>query len=66
MFTIGSQKRETLADSGYRFIAGFANRVILENDCGSLEWWQVSNHAGYVIEIDGIGYEYVRGYNGHD
>jgi len=65
MKTIGSQTRETLAESGYSLIGRIdVNEVILQDSAdsgGKPELWtQRDDFAGYVIEIDGIGYEFVR------
>ena len=64
MKTIGSQTRETLAENGdYHFIGFLDNRtsVILENvGDGKRELWAKNDHfAGYVLEIDGVGFEFV-------
>lgn len=63
---IGSQYRETLAQAGYR-VEERLNRqeVILEEiSSGKLELWVLSDdHSGWVIEIDGKGYEFVRDYH---
>ena len=57
----GSQYRETLAEAGYRLIQKNDRYALLEDkDTGVLELWvQRDDFAGYVIEIDGIGYEFV-------
>lgn len=61
MRTIGSQKRETLKESGYTFISDLGNNeVCLSDENGKLELWVANDdHAGYTIEIDGVGYEFV-------
>ena len=60
----GSQIRESLNDSGYsvkEFLLD--NQVVLEDSDGELEVWALNDgHAGYTIEINGQGYEFVRGY----
>lgn len=60
---IGSQTRDTLKESGYTLIKRInKNNVILqekgESHCES--WFKNDHHAGYVIEINGLGYEYTR------
>ena len=65
MKTIGSQNRETLTENGdYRFVKFLDNRasVVLENlGDGKMELWTENDHfAGYVLEIDDVGYEFVR------
>lgn len=61
MKTYGSQNRDELADSGYtvnRFLP--CGDVILQNENGKLERWTPNNDfAGYVVEINGLGYEFV-------
>jgi len=68
MKTVGSQTRETLAENGDYHIIGFrANKtiVILENlGDGNAELWFKNDHAaGYVLEINGVGYEFARSIN---
>lgn len=67
METIGSQKRESLKDANYMFHKDEGEHsegcgVILRNVLsGKLEYWMKNDHyAGYVIEIDGVGYEFLR------
>jgi len=39
-----------------------AGEVILEDESGKRELWAANDdHAGYTVEIDGWGYEFVRG-----
>lgn len=61
MKTIGSQKREILADTEYTLILLNGNAAfLLNNSTNKKELWQQNDHfAGYVIEIDGIGYEFI-------
>ena len=61
MKTIGSQKRETLAESGMRILKRWSKKeVILTDDTGIEEVWYENDHfAGYVIEINGKGYEFL-------
>jgi hypothetical protein len=63
---IGSQYRETLAQAGYRVHERLNHQeVILEEiSSGKFELWVLSDdHSGWVIEIDGKGYEFVRDYH---
>jgi len=62
MRTTSSQVRERLEDSGRTLIALHLNgRQALLNYNGSCELWTLNDHyAGYVIEIDGKGFEFVR------
>jgi hypothetical protein len=63
MKKIGSQTRELLSESGYTLHSKRGSgEVILTNIVdGKRELWAANNHyAGYVIEIDGMGYEFIR------
>jgi hypothetical protein len=62
MKTIGSQKRELLSESGMTLYKKLPKgEVQLKDRNGNLELWVLNDHyAGYVIEIDGKGYEFVR------
>ena len=66
MRIIGSQRRETLQEAGYKFVKRRTGQsVILENEFGQQELWiENDSHAGYVIEVDGKGHEFVREYKG--
>ena len=58
----GSQNREKLEDSGYVVERLFDDgSAFLKDVCtGEIELWQQNDHfAGYVIEINGKGYEFV-------
>ena len=62
---IGSQYRETLEESGMEVYQGpnEDGEILLTDDEGNIEvWFQHDDHAGYTIEIDGMGYEFVRSY----
>lgn len=62
MITRGSQIRETLAESGYELVRHLPHGEVLLRDIldGSTEIWALrDDFAGYVIEIDGKGYEFV-------
>jgi excisionase family DNA binding protein len=58
---IGSQYRETLEASGYTLHERLDHEfVLLQSDTGQVELWIQNDHyAGYVVEIDGAGYEFV-------
>jgi hypothetical protein len=63
MRQIGSQYREDLFEAGYSLHKRVTeDEVILKDDFnGQLErWTRNDDYAGYVIEIDGEGYEFVR------
>ena len=62
METIGSQKRELLAESGMTLVSSDNDTAVLQaDDDGNLEMWYANDkHAGYVIVIDGIGFEFIR------
>ena len=61
MKTIGSQKRETLEEAGYKLISLCHGEAILKDDNGKYEVWQENDHfAGYVVEIHGNGFEFCR------
>lgn len=64
MKIIGSQRRETLQEAGYKFVNRVAcHSVILENEFGREELWvENDHHAGYVVEVDGKGHEFAREY----
>ena len=56
----GSQNREPLAESGYTLLSKKGNEVILEEGGIPELWTKRDDYSGYVIEIDGVGYEFVR------
>ena len=59
--TIGIQYRETLEESGYTVLEIHDGYVHLMDEIGKVELWQENDDfAGYVIDIGGIGYEFVR------
>lgn len=63
MESTGSQNRDTLEDSGMRFVCRRSSTdiVLRDQDTGIEELWvERDDYAGYVIEIDGVGYEFVR------
>jgi len=64
---IGSQNREPLAESGMAIVSDpkfklSEGEIVLEDlHNHNLELWIENDHfAGYVIEINGKGYEFVR------
>jgi len=64
MKTIGSQKRETLNESGYKLIRIAGYTALLQDSDGKKELWRENdNFAGYVIEVNGKGYEFVSDWN---
>jgi len=62
MQRIGSQNRETLAESGMELVCKGKGYVHLRYPgTDSVETWVLNDHfAGYVIEVGGRGYEFVR------
>ena len=63
MTCCGSQIREKLEDSDMVLYAHVSEcEVILEDQQSrNIELWTKNDHfSGYVIEIDGAGYEFVR------
>lgn len=62
---IGSQIRDTLKESGYRVVKRLSSKRVILKEIGQEdqhceEWFANDHHAGYTIEINGIGYEYAR------
>lgn len=67
MATVGQQTRQKIESTGYRLLGTLrtgsaAKMVILEDaDTGRKELWVLyDNHPGFVVEIDGKGYAFVR------
>jgi len=64
MRRIGSQTRETLAESGYRLLERVDDETVILQAIGDPAqqefWFKQDDHAGYTIEVDGVGYEYAR------
>ncbi len=60
MKRIGSQLRETLAESGYHLVGRpRPGVVLLEDDAGQRELWYANDyHAGYTVQIGRWGYEF--------
>jgi hypothetical protein len=63
---IGSQIRETLEEAEMVFVGYLGEdktTIVLKNDLGEQEIWGLNNdHAGYTIEVEGMGYEFIRDY----
>jgi hypothetical protein len=60
MKKVGSQIRESLRESDYKLVKKSGKEAILQDkDDGHFERWVKNDHfAGYVVVIDGVGYEY--------
>jgi hypothetical protein len=58
----GSQSREPLEETEFTLIGAIGkNEVVLQTDFGPPELWaKKDDAAGYVIVINGQGYEFVR------
>jgi hypothetical protein len=64
---IGSQYRETLAEAGYTFIRWEggeedpkAEAIIADADGKQERWVRCDDSAGWTVEIERIGYEFVH------
>jgi hypothetical protein len=67
MRQIGSQIRETLEDAGYTIINQGPEGIILEEADGKRELWvERDDFAGYVVDVNGVGYEFVRDVSAKD
>ena len=63
---IGSQYRETLAESGYKLVGRYPGAVILEDEEGKREiWYANDDHAGYTVQVGRWGYEFGADYHAH-
>ena len=63
MRTIGSQTRETLQEANAQLVARIDDDTVVIRDLGLKRldvYAKRDDYAGYVIEIDGVGYEFVR------
>ena len=62
MKSVGSQTRENIEDTEYGvFIQDWKRAILLDRTTGTYEVWRKNDDfAGYVVVIDGIGYEYVE------
>ena len=59
----GSQVRHLLAESGYTLYRRLSDREVVLQDVETLErelWSLSDDFAGFVIEVDGKGYEFGR------
>lgn len=58
----GSQRRENYKDAGYELVSLDVRRTaILRDETGKRELWsEQDDYAGDVIEINGLGYKFVR------
>lgn len=58
---IGSQNRETLKEAETVLIRSVGNEILTLNHQGQFELWMIhDHHAGYTLEWDGVGYEFLR------
>lgn len=58
---IGSQSREKIEDTEYEVdhIGTDGHAVLFNTNSGYQEMWSArDDYAGYVVEIDGVGYEF--------
>jgi hypothetical protein len=54
------QRRETLEEAGMKLISRRYGEAVLEDETGKRELWVLNDdYCGYVIEIDGDGFEFV-------
>lgn len=63
--TRGSQSREPIEETEYHVVSRYPltdrGFLILQDDAGKRELWACNDDfAGYVIVVDGCGYEFVR------
>jgi len=59
----GSQRREPIEETEYRVHIHDGDEVVLDDGGDRFEvWFRNDYHAGYTIEINGIGYEFARSY----
>lgn len=68
MRKIGSQCRDSLDYSGYTLHKRINNNevILMAYDKVLQLWVAKDDYAGYVIEIDGIGYEFICSVNAED
>lgn len=61
---IGSQYRETLAESGYKLVGRRPGAVLLEPSDYPAQpreaWYTNDHHTGYTIQVGRWGYEFGR------
>lgn len=69
METIGSQTREPIEDTEYELLefveySSGRDAILINKETKTRELWvQRDDFAGYVIEINGKGFEFVRSLN---
>jgi len=58
----GSQIRSTVEEEGYRILGVGDGKAVLERiDDGQRELWgEKDDFSGFCIEIEGVGYEFIR------
>jgi hypothetical protein len=65
---IGSQARERIEETDYLcegFDPSCDSTILVDKATGQRElWFKNDHHAGYTIEIDGIGYEFAHSIQG--
>jgi hypothetical protein len=67
MKRIGSPNRETLEEANMKLVSKLVSRssyksVILQDEVGQKSLWGQNGHYagyGYVVEVDGVGYEFI-------
>jgi hypothetical protein len=59
---IGSQNREEFREAGYSLVQfNKDGSLIVQDESGKRELWAPNDDfAGYVLEVHGFGYEFVR------
>lgn len=68
MKRIGSQTRETLDEAGYKFLGYLGDdkeTIVIQANGNPTQkeiWVMRDDHAGYTIEFEGVGFEFVRNY----
>lgn len=56
---LGSQIREKIEDTAYTVRRKAGRLVSLEAGTHREVWAKNDHHAGYTLEIDGVGYEFI-------
>lgn len=60
MITIGSQSRELIESTTARVVGTMGKDEILVEEDGEIKVYRANNHyAGYVLVVNGIGYEFI-------
>jgi len=61
---IGSQHREQIEETDYKVwehVEGSDEIILQDTETLNLEYWHRNDDfAGYVVEVDGVGYEFAR------